>query len=64
VLHARLHAHEVKGMVGASSSFDAICDEAGIVGEEARDNLFKELTEHEVFFETPRWTSEEGLNGS
>jgi hypothetical protein len=30
VLHAHLHLHEVQGMVGESSSFDDICDEAGM----------------------------------
>ena len=30
VLHASLRTHEVRGMVGISSNFDAICDQAGI----------------------------------
>jgi hypothetical protein len=59
ILHARLHLHEVKGMVGASSSFDAICDEAGVVGDDERDRLFKVLTDRGVFFESPHWISEE-----
>jgi hypothetical protein len=60
VLHARLHAREVKGMVAESPPFDAACDEAGIVGEDARDRIFNGLTEREVFFGVPRWSSEEG----
>jgi len=59
VLHAHLHLHEVKGMVGASSSFDAICDEAGVVGDDERDRLFKVLTDRGVFFKDPHWISEE-----
>jgi hypothetical protein len=59
VLHAHLHLHEIKGMVGASSSFDAICDEAGVVGDDERDRLFKVLTDRGVFFESPHWISEE-----
>jgi hypothetical protein len=31
-------------MVGARNPFDAICDEAGVVGDDERDWLFKELT--------------------
>jgi hypothetical protein len=59
ILHAHLHLEEVKGMVGASASFDAICDEAGVVGDGERDRLFKVLTERGVFFESPHWISEE-----
>jgi hypothetical protein len=58
ILHARLHLNEVKGMVGASSSFDAICDEAGVVGDDDQDRLFKVLTDRGVFFESPYWISE------
>jgi hypothetical protein len=33
-LHAYLHLEEVKGMVDASASFDATCDESGVVGDD------------------------------
>jgi hypothetical protein len=59
ILHAHLHLHEVKGMVGASSSFEAICDEAGVVGDDERERLFKVLTDRGVFFKDPHWISEE-----
>jgi hypothetical protein len=48
ILHAHLHLQEIKGMVGASASFDAICDEVGVVGDDERDRLFKVLTERGV----------------
>lgn len=59
VLHAKLHTNEVKGMIGISSDFDAICDQAGI-GEEERDETFRKLTEDKMYFGVPRWLSEEG----
>lgn len=59
ILHAHLHLQEVKGIVGASSSFDAICDEAGVVSDDERDRLFRVLTERGVFFESPHWISED-----
>jgi hypothetical protein len=59
ILHAHLHLQEVKGMVGASGSFDAICDEAGVIGDDERDRLFRVMTERGVFFEDPHWISEE-----
>jgi hypothetical protein len=57
ILHAHLHLDEVKQMVGASGSFDAICDEIGVVGDDDKDRLFKVLTERGVFFESPHWIS-------
>jgi hypothetical protein len=60
VLHPRLHAHEAKGMVAKSPPFDTACDEAGIVGEDVRDRVFADLTERDVFFGVPSWSSEEG----
>jgi hypothetical protein len=59
VLHARLHAHEAKAMVAETPAFDAACDEAG-VGEDARDDTFRTLTEGGMYFGVPRWSSEEG----
>jgi hypothetical protein len=59
VLHARLHQHEVEGMVGASGSFDDICAEAGVVEESAKDRLFAELTDKNIFLESPHWISGE-----
>ena len=59
VLHARLHAHEVKGMVAETADFDAACDQTG-VGEGVRDETFRTLTEGGMYFGVPRWSSEEG----
>jgi hypothetical protein len=59
VLHARLHADEIRGMVGDAPDFDAACDQAGIA-QEARDALFKKLTEMGVHFGGPIWSSESG----
>jgi hypothetical protein len=59
VLHARLHADEIRGMAGDAPDFDAACDQAGIA-EEARDEIFKKLTEMGVHFGGPIWSSEEG----
>jgi hypothetical protein len=59
VLHARLHDDEIKGMVGDATDFDAACDQAGIA-EEARDAIFKKLTETGVHFGGPIWSSEVG----
>jgi hypothetical protein len=44
-------------MVGASGSFDAICDEIGVVGDNDKDRLFRVHTERGVFFESPHWIS-------
>jgi hypothetical protein len=60
VLHAKLRTHEVKGMVGVSSDFDAICDQAGIE-EQERDETFRKLTDDGMYFGVPRWMSEEGV---
>jgi hypothetical protein len=57
ILHAHLHLEEVKQMVGASGSFDAICDEIGVVGDNDKDRLLRVHTERGVFFESPHWIS-------
>jgi hypothetical protein len=59
VLHAKLHNNEIRGMVGDAPEFDAACDQAGIA-EEARDEIFKKLTEMGVHFGGPIWSSKEG----
>ncbi len=59
VLHAKLHNDEIRGMVGDAPDFDAVCDQLEIA-QEARDELFKKLTETNVNFGGPIWTSEEG----
>lgn len=59
VLRATLHDDEIRGMVGSAPDFDSACDQAGIP-EEARDELFKKLTEKGVHFGEPVWTTEEG----
>ena len=59
VLHARLHADDVMGMVAEAPDFDDAADQAG-VGEEARDEVFRKLIETGVPFGMPTWSSEEG----
>jgi hypothetical protein len=48
VLHARLLAHEAKGMVAEAPDFDDAYDQTG-AGEEARDGTFRKLTERDLF---------------
>lgn len=59
MLHARLHAEEVMGMVAEAPGFDDAADLAGVL-EEARDEVFMKLIDAGVPFAMPTWSSEEG----
>lgn len=59
VLDTPLLPEDVYGLCGMPSHFDDLCDQAGIVGPDERDRVWKEMVGRGIYANEPWWIGKE-----
>lgn len=59
VMKAPLKYEELAGICGKSSPFDILCEAAGLITNEEKDDFWKKLVEANKFPEEPTWLTRE-----
>ena len=63
VMEAPLRGSEIVALTAVSSPFDELCDK-GNIPERARDALFKQLVDQNIYLGEPTYTSENGAQNA
>ena len=63
ILKSPLQGSDIIALTGIASPFDELCDQAGI-GEDKRDDIFKQLIDNGEYIDEPRYTPPGGAQAA